>query len=86
MRKKKNKKLKTQEFVKKENFQEEENQEDLISLNDTLSLLLEMGSTTNNNVQIIAECIATIQNDLIKIKEENNELKKLLGIGVDNNG
>lgn len=85
MRKKKNKKLKTQEFVKKENFQEE-NQEDLISLNDTLSLLLEMGSTTNNNVQIIAECIATIQNDLIKIKEENNELKKLLGIGVDNDG
>lgn len=85
MRKKKNKKLKTQEFVKKENFQEE-NQEDLISLNDTLSLLLEMGSTTNNNIQIIAECISTIQNDLIKVKEENNELKKLLGIGVENNG
>lgn len=83
MRKKKNKKLKTQEFVKKENFQEE-NQEDLISLNDTLSLLLEMGSTTNNNVQIIAECISTIQNDLIKVKEENNELKKLLGIGGNN--
>lgn len=85
MKKKKNKKLKTQEFVKKENVQED-NQEDLISLNDTLSLLLEMGSTTNNSIQIIAECIATIQDEIIKIKEENNELKKLLGIGENQNG
>lgn len=88
MKKKSVKKTKLDNNKKHENYLQTHNtikeckeEEKFISLNDTLKLLLEMGHNTNNNIQIIAECISTIQNEIIKIKEENNELKKRLRIG-----